>query len=48
MCAAYGLHRVRARADRQVDVGLRNAELLKKDVGHRGIVVLAGVDQRLA
>ena len=38
---------MRPRAHRQVHIRSRNAELLKEDVRHIGIVVLAGVDERL-
>ena len=37
---------VRARADAEEDVGLGQAELVEEDVGHLGVVVLAGVDER--
>ena len=38
---------VRTRADAEVDVRARNAELLEEDVGHRRVVVLAGVDDQV-
>ena len=43
-----GLLGMRAGADAQVAIGLRHFQLLKKYVGHGGIVVLTGVDQSLA
>ena len=38
-----GLHAVAARADAEVDVGRGDAEVGEEDVGHVGVVVLAGV-----
>ena len=32
--------------DAEIDVGLRDAELVEEDVGHRRVVVLARVHQR--
>jgi hypothetical protein len=43
-----GLLRMRAGANAKVAIGLRHFQLLKKYIGHGGIVVLAGVDQSLA
>ena len=42
-----GLLRVRTRSDLQVNVGSRHRELLKEDIGHVEVVMLAGVNQRL-
>ena len=39
---------VGAGADREIEIGFRNFELLKKDVRHERVVVLTGVDERLA
>ncbi len=41
------LARVRAGADAEVVVGLRQRQLLEEDVGHAGIVMLAGVHEDL-
>ncbi len=38
---------MRPRANRQVHVRSGNAELLKEDVRHIGVVVLASMDERL-
>ena len=43
-----GLLRMRAGADAEEVVGLRQAELVEEDVGHVGVVVLAGMDERRA
>lgn len=43
-----GLHRVRAGAHRQVDVGLGEFEVGEEAVFHRRVVVLAGVHQQRA
>ena len=40
---ARRLAAVAARADAEIEVGLRDAELGEEDVGHRRVVVLAGV-----
>ncbi len=42
-----GLLRVRTRPDLQVNVRSRHRELLKEDIGHVEVVMLAGVNQRL-
>ena len=42
---ASGLLRVRARADAEHVVGGGDAQFLEEDLGHRRVVVLAGVDQ---
>ena len=39
------LHGVRARADFQIDIRARNAELLEKQLAHPLVVVLARVDE---
>ena len=39
------LHRVRARADLEVDVGRRQLEVGEQALVHRDVVVLAGVDE---
>lgn len=43
---AGGLYRMAAGADAQVGVGLADVEVGEEAVGHGGVVVLAGVDQR--
>src|SRR6185369_16897884 len=40
-----GLLGVASGADSQVDIRLRDGEILEKTVGHFGVVVLAGMDQ---
>ena len=40
------LHRVAARADFEVDVGLRQAQILEQPVAHVAVVMLAGVHQQ--
>src|SRR5947209_13613458 len=42
-----GLLRMRARADTEVDVRHRHAEVGEEHVGHGDVVVLAGVDELL-
>jgi len=44
---ARGLLRVRAGADVEKVVRLRHRQVVEEDVRHRGVVVLAGVDQHL-
>ena len=43
-----GLGGMAARADAEVEVGLGQAELAEEHVGHRRVVVLAGVDDAAA
>ncbi len=40
-------HCMRFRADFKIHIGSRQTQLLEEDIGHVGVVVLAGMDQDL-